>query len=218
MKNITKFLAIMAMLTFSNTLFAEVKYGVSAAVTQIKASGTETEGGEKNSKSVDHYTVIPSIFAEYVYGNITVGLDYIPMSADVSDKTKTRSDTETSVTGNTAVTSTARTQSAQAELKQHVSLYGSYAFDNDVFIKLGAVQVDLNTTESLATGSKYGNETITGTLVGIGFNSGNIRTELLYTDYEDISLRSSVARTGVTTNNLIEADLDTTALKISYVF
>lgn len=218
MKNITKIFAIIAMLTFSNTLFAEVKYGVSAALTQIKASGTETEGGEKNSKSIDQYTVIPSIFAEYVYGNIAVGLDYIPMSADVSDKAQKRTDVETSVTNTSTTTSTTRNQSAQAELENHITLYGSYSFDNDYFIKLGAVQVDLNTTESLATGSKYGNETISGTLVGIGFNSGNIRTELLYTDYEDVSIRSSVARTGVTTNNLIEADLDTTALKVSYVF
>ena len=39
-----------------------------------------------------------------------------------------------------------------------------------------------------------------------------------YTDYEDISLTSSVARTGVTTNNKIDADLDTVALRVSYAF
>mgnify|MGYP006148626187 FL=1 len=42
--------------------------------------------------------------------------------------------------------------------------------------------------------------------------------EFVFTDYDDISLNSSVARTGVTTNNKITADLDTTAFKISYAF
>ena len=45
-----------------------------------------------------------------------------------------------------------------------------------------------------------------------------MRLELTYTDYEDVSLTSSVARTGVTNNNKIEADLDATALRLSYVF
>ena len=57
-----------------------------------------------------------------------------------------------------------------------------------------------------------------GYVIGIGTDSGNWRTEVLYTDYEDISLTSSVARTGVTTNNKIDANLDTLALKVSYAF
>ena len=48
--------------------------------------------------------VIPSLFVEYAYSDtIAVGLDYIPMSADVSNKTKSRSDTETSVSGTAIV-------------------------------------------------------------------------------------------------------------------
>ena len=46
----------------------------------------------------------------------------------------------------------------------------------------------------------------------------NFRLEAAYTDYDDISITSSVARTGVTTNNKIEADLDTTQVKLSYHF
>ena len=47
---------------------------------------------------------------------------------------------------------------------------------------------------------------------------GNHRFELVYTDYEDISLSSSVARAGVTNNNKIEAELDTLAFKYAYAF
>ena len=219
MRKIHQFIIAMIVLAFSSTSYAEIKYGVSGALTFIEADGTETEGGEKNSGDAENIVVIPSVFAEYAYSDtISLGIDYIPLKADVSDKTKKRTDTETSVTGTTTTTSTSRSQSAQAELENHITLYANYNLDNGLYLKGGVAHVTLNTEESLGTGSKYGNEDILGYLVGFGIESGNWRTELTYTDYEDISLTSSVARTGVTTNNKIDADLDTVALRVSYAF
>lgn len=208
----------LAMFTFVGKGYAEVTYGISGALTQIDASGTETEGGETNSDDVTNTVVVPSIFVEYAYSDtISIGLDYIPISADVSSKTKSRSDTETSVTGTVTTTSTSRTQSAQAELENHITLYANYDLGG-YFAKIGVAQVTLNTQESLGTGSAYGNEDIYGGVFGIGAQQDNHRFEIVYTDYEDISLTSTVARTGVTTNNKIDADLDTIAFKYSYVF
>ena len=219
MKKIHQFIIAITMLAFSSASYAEMKYGVSGALTFIDASGTETEGGEKNSDDAENIVAIPSIFAEYAFSDtISVGLDYIPLKADVSDKTKKRTDTETSVTGTATTTSTSRTQSAQAELENHVTLYANYYLDNGVYLKGGVANVTLNTDESLGTGSKYGNVDIMGVVLGFGVDSGNWRTEIAYTDYESISLSSSVARTGVTTNNKIDADLDTLALRVSYAF
>ena len=219
MNKIHQFFIALVMLAFSSASYAEVKYGVSGALTFINASGTETEGGEKNNADADNIVVIPSVFAEYALSDkIAFGLDYIPFKADVSDKTKKRQDTETSVTGTATTTTTARSQSAQAELENHVTLYANYIMDNGMYFKGGVASVTLNTVEDLGAGSKYGNEDIMGYLVGFGVESGNWRTELTYTDYEDISLTSSVARTGVTTNNKIDADLDTLALRVSYAF
>ena len=212
------YVLMISMLTFVGKAYAEISYGVSASLTQIDATGTETEGGEKNSASADNLVVIPSLFVEYGFGDISVGLDYIPLSADVSNKTKSRTDTETSVTGNAATVATSRTQKAQAELTNHATLYGSYMVSDTVFLKAGVAYVELDATESLGTGSKYGTEDIYGTVIGVGAKQDNIRVELLYTDYEDISLTSSVARTGVTTNNKIDAELDTLQFKLSYAF
>ena len=212
-------IVLISMLTLFGKAYAEVSFGVSAALTKIDASGTETEGGEKTNGGADNTVVIPSLFVEYAYSDtIAVGLDYIPMSADVSNKTKSRNDTETSVSGTAASTSTARTNKAQAELENHLTLYANYMLDDTYFVKAGLAFVELNTGESLGTGSKYGNEDIFGGVFGIGAMSDNHRFELIYTDYEDISLTSSVARTGVTTNNKIDADLDTLAFKYSYAF
>ena len=58
---------------------------------------------------------------------------------------------------------------------------------------------------------------VDGGVGGIGTGDGNHRVELVYKDYEDMSITSGGARTGVSTNNKIEADLDTLAFKYSYV-
>ncbi len=214
-----KILIVFLTLFFSTASYAEVTFGVSAALTTIDADGTETEGGEKTSGGSDNTVVIPSIFVEKSLGAITVGLDYIPMDADVSSKTKSRNDTETSVSGTAASTTTARTNKAQAELSNHITLYASYDLTDSLYIKGGLANVSLNTTEDLGTGSKYGNVDITGGLIGFGVKGDNgLRLEVVYTDYEDVSINSSVARTGVTPNNKIEADLDTLGLKVSYAF
>ena len=219
MRKLHQFFIALVMLAFSSASYAEMKYGVSVALTFIDATGTETEGGEKNNGDADNIVVIPSVFAEYAFSDtISVGLDYIPFKADVSDKTEKRSDTETSVTGTATTTSTSRTQQAQAELENHITLYANYNLGDGLYLKGGVANVTLNTDESLGTGSKYGNVDIMGVVLGVGIESGNWRTEVAYTDYEDISLTSSVARTGVTTNNKINADLDTLAFRVSYAF
>ena len=213
------YVLMISMLTFVGKAYAEISYGVSASLTQIDASGTETEGGEKNSADADNLVVVPSLFVEYGFSDaISVGLDYIPLSADVSKNTKSRTDVETSVSGTTTTTTTSRTQKAQAELTNHTTLYANYMLTDTMFLKAGVAYVELDATESLGTGSKYGTEDIYGTVVGVGAKQDNVRVELLYTDYEDISLTSSVARTGVTTNNKIDAELDTLQFKLSYAF
>jgi len=219
-----KILTILFLTLFTGASYAEMSFGISGALTRISADGSEVEGGETNKKSVENDTIIPSLFVEMgVTDRITIGLDYIPIDADVSDKTHSRTDTETSVTGTTTTTSTSRTQKADAELADHIAVYADIDLNDDLYLKLGAVQVDLNTKESLGTGSAYANETVNGMMVGFGFRRDTsvgkyMKMEFIYTDYDDISINSSVARSNVTTNNKITADLDTTAIKLSYAF
>ncbi len=208
-----------AMLTFVGKAYAEMSFGVSAAITKIDASGTETEGGEQNKGDAQNTVVIPSVFVEYAFTDaVSIGLDYIPLSADVSDKAKSTSKVETSVTGTDTQTTTNRSQKAQAELNNHAVLYANVMFSDTMFVKVGAAFVELETDDNLGTGSKYGNEDIFGGVIGLGAKTDNHRFEVIYTDYEDVSLTSSVARTGVTTNNKIDAELDTLAFKYSYAF
>jgi long-subunit fatty acid transport protein len=219
MKNLFKILAASLVMISFTSAQAEMKYGISASLTQISASGNETENGEKHSAKERNNVVIPSVFVEYAFSNgIAVGLDYIPMSADVSSEVRTRTDTETSVSGTAAQTDLSRKQTAQASLSDHFTLYSNFSLSDNWFIKGGLSHVSLNTDESLPTGAKYGNVDIMGYVMGLGFETGPVRMELAYTDYEDISIKSSTTRTDVTDFNQIDADLDTLGLKLSYVF
>ena len=195
--------------------------GVALSAAGISTSGSETETGSQSAEttnaSVSNRVLIGSVFAEYTKGLFTVGIDYVPFDADVSDKTKTRNDMETSVTSTATTTSTARTQSAQAQISDHLTAYvevGSAAY-----LKAGYVQVTVNTQESLGTGSTYGNADLNGVLLGVGYkgdwgSNAFYKLEGTYTNYDSLSITSGVARTGVTTNNKITADLDVSQIKL----
>tara|TARA_S200000501_G_scaffold328191_1_gene327941 strand:+ start:409 stop:1089 length:681 start_codon:yes stop_codon:yes gene_type:complete len=219
------FLAVLfiSALSFTKAFAVDYTLGVSGAIVNLSAEGSETETGavsaETHPASVSNTFATGSIFAEAQFGKLAFGVDYIPMDADVSDATHTRTDTETSTTGEDAEVTTARTQTAAAEVSDHITLYANYYFNDSIYLHLGYASVDVSTNESLDTGSKYGNVNIDGIQYGLGIQmTDNFRLEASYTDYDDVSITSSVARTGVTTNNKISADLDTTQVKLSYHF
>lgn len=227
MKNIQAILAAL-MLTFFGATSAQSEFvvGVSGSFAMLSADGSETEGGEKTNKTIDHDFGIGSIFAEFQGIGDTglgLGLDYIPFAADVAGSTQKRSDTETSVTDTAAEVETARTQTAQAEIENHMTIYATYSLDNGLYVKAGIIEADLNTLESLGTGSKYANTTLDGVVFGFGFqrdagSNSFMRAEYTYSDYDEISLTSTVARANVSTNNKVKADLDASLLTLSYGF
>ncbi len=203
----------------SSYALAEFTVGLTGSMAMIDASGSETEGGEKTSGEVNNKAGVGSIFVEYnnILGSaFSLGIDHIPGSADVSSSLKQRQDANPlgSNEGDTA------TNKAQAEISDHTTLYATYGFGNGAYVKLGYVEADLNTLETLGTGSKYGNVTVDGIEAGLGVEfdayAGTVgRFELSHIAYDDISITSSVAREEVTKNNVIEADLDVTRLSAS---
>ena len=200
------FLSIISALFIASSVnAADFTFGVSAAYTMIDGTGTETtrQSLEKNNGSASNNVAIGSIFVENNFGSFSLGVDYIPFKADVSDKVKSRSDTNTR--GDTG------TYTAQAELSNHITVYALYPFTNGMFVKAGVAQVDVATQESLNSGSTYGDDTIYGGQIGLGFGNDNWRLAVEYTDYETISLTSNAS-------NKVDADIDTTAVKLSYNF
>ena len=190
--------------------------GISGVVTELDATGTESEGNvgtvETNKRSEKLFGAYGELFLEIQHNFITVGVS----------RAQTLESEETELTNDNS-SGDSNTNKVKVDIADLTTVYLKLDLPMDVnggnlYIRGGIVEADLLTKENLGTGSKYGNADIIGYVIGFGVGSGNWRTEIAYTDYEDISLTSSVARTGVTTNNKIDADLDTLALKVSYAF
>ena len=183
------------------------RIGISVSNTEVNGSGSETLRTTKKQSavaSVSETTTIGHVFAERTFSNgFTLGVDYVPGEADVG--TKTRADDDFDSTGG---------NKASAVVSEHLTLYGLMPMGSSpFFIKAGIISMDVETKEKLGTGSTYGNTSINGVTAGIGahFERDNgiyVRIEHSRSEYEDIRLTSSGS-------NIVEADLDTTAMKFS---
>lgn len=209
--------------------------GVTLSQVEIDASGSETipavtgAAAQTTNSSANNSAIIGSIFAEYSLndaswasaGNgITIGIKHTPGAADVSDKVRSRTDTELSVTDDKTANSTSRTQTAQAEVDNYNNFYLELPVYGALYVKAGMSKIDVTTKETTngSNGGTYGNASLDGTNLGVGFkgvSSSNIIWKLAYeeTDFDTLNLTS-------TTSNKIKADLDAKeySLSIGYRF
>jgi hypothetical protein len=92
------------------------------------------------------------------------------------------------------------------------SIYGIFTFQNGYFAKIGHMEADITTTETLPN-STYGNVSVDGMMYEIGYKaSDNVRFAASYVDFDDVSITSS---DGV---NKIAADADAYMFKVSLGF
>ena len=220
----------LALFSFSTLNAGGFSVGVKGSYIEIEASGTEadkdgTADTSTRTKSVENDAFIAAIYAEYsmddaswgAEGNgITIGLEHIPGSADVSDKFS-RTDTELSITGDVDTASNTVIRTASAEVDNFNNLYLELPLYNSIFLRTGYTEMDVTTLETGDGGnsSTYGNTTVDGLNLGIGFKgiSGNMTWKLAYeqTDFDTLSLNSSQSDKG----NKITADLDTREINFS---
>ena len=204
--------------------------GVKGSYTSIDASGSETEETNKgtensiNTASVDNNAVLGSVFVEYSLNDVswasagnsfTLGIQHTPGKADVSDKTETRTDTETIVNAAKVASNNTRTQTAQAEVDNYNNLYVEVPVYGALYVKAGMSRIDVKTKETTdgSNGGSYGDDTLDGTNYGVGLKgvtSSNIIWKIAYeeTNFDTLSLTS-------TTGNTLSADLDTSEVNLS---
>ena len=87
-------------------------------------------------------------------------------------------------------------------------------------MKLGMSSADINSKETLASGTTYGNSSVDGYHYGIGFQRTNdsgvfLRAAAEYTDFDSISLKGTQAGGTATSFNVIKADVDVVMAKFS---
>ncbi len=221
---------IASMLVSASAYAGGIGIGVTGSFLKISGSGTETttagdiSGGaaNTNTKSVSNDVGIGKAYIEYsledvsyAASGITFGIETIPGSADVSDKTQSRSETAEDEAGSGSSGSV--TYSANAEVENYVNYYVEIPLYASVYVKAGMAEMDVITNEDADHHGSYSNGTLDGTNLGIGLKgtSGNIQWKLAYetVDFDTLNLTS-------TTSNKIKADLDTEELNFSvgYVF
>ena len=228
-KQIITVLASLILILSSTVAFAgSFNIGAAGAIGKVDASVTEkthglTTNSNSNNADVDNTNVfIGSVFAEYEMDLVAIGVEYIPGSADVSDKIKTRTEADASVTGTKAATSADVTRSAQAEIENYISVYAEVNMGGPLFIRAGMAQMDVNTLENLGGNSgSYGNAEVDGYNLGIGVKGDlgmvdGMTYKLYYemTDFDTLKL-TSTGNSVASETNTITADLDVTAVKLA---
>ncbi len=231
---LTIFVSMMFALASSIANAGSFNIGVTGALANIEGSGTETTNAgdsgtaNSNSASVDNKAVpIASVFAEYesdLYG-LVLGFEHIPGSADVSDTVEERTDTETSVTGDTTANSDDRVFKANAEVENYNLIYVEFPINETLFIGAGLSEIDVNTNEvASSNGGNYGNTTLDGNMYRIGFKGplgDNTKYKFFYemNDFDTLKL-TSTGNSVADETNTISADLDVEMLKfaLSYSF
>ena len=230
-KTIKALMTLIAISSLSSFAYAgSFGIGVSGNIASVSADGTETETANTGTEnSVQSATAgndfaFGSIFAEYNFGDserFTLGVDWIPGTADVNSKTISRTDTNSP---QTETNLQAGTRSANAEISDHITYYAELGIAGGVYAKAGFAQVDIKTTEkSVITASgqtvgSYPDKTLDAWTYGLGYKgtfgtNGFYKVEGYAIDYDTYSASSG-------TGNTVTANLDVVgaALKLGYKF
>ena len=161
-------LTTFCMMFIASTAYA-ASMGVSGTALYYDASGTETvkSSNEKNTAGENGFAPIPSFFIETESdaGGI-IGMEIIPYGAKVADFDNSRTDTDTDDSADNS-----GNNKGDVNFKNHITLYVEQPVSSpidDSFIKFGISNVTIETDESLATGTTYGDENVMGLMIGFG--------------------------------------------------
>ena len=169
-------------------IFSGNHAGDVASTKVIKNSRTEGEDAEGAF-------ALGSVFAEFSLADqLSLGVSYVPHSSDSEEAQNVQN-----IGGTTNVPSN---HTAEATNKVKVSfedLYTVYAlakFNENVYAKAGLVQVELITDENLGTGGAYGNDTLEGFTIALGYNMDMadgmfIRGEAMYMEIDGTTLTNA---------------------------
>ena len=192
---VTTFLACI----YSFTSYAGVNVGVSGSAGVFLANGQETHSTATASAAAGAYkktgdaygeVAFSSVFAEAVLQDrFIVGVDYVMdtlSSATTESRRLDKTTTETAANVENKV---------QVDFKDLTTFYAGLMVTENAYIKAGMVSVDVITNETLGTGGSYGDTSLDGTALGIGYNKTLdngvfVRAEGNYMSFDGTSLTS----------------------------
>ena len=192
---ITTFLACI----YSVTSYAGVNVGFSGQAGVFVANGQETHGDAIEGAAAGSYKKTGDAYGEVAYSSVfaeVVLRDRLMIGMDVVLDTLASETTETRRADKTTGTTAANVENkVQVDFEDLTTFYAGLMITENAYIKAGVVSVDVITNEKLGTGGSYGNTSLDGTSLGIGYNKTMdngmfFRAEGNYMSFDGASLTS----------------------------
>jgi len=201
--------SLVATLSFTAVNSGEFRAGVAMVGAGDYATATETRKDSLNKSKQEavlahSYGVLFGEFAMDAAGGLTLGFEYAPETIQLETETR---NIRPSATGDSG------SQVIAAEVEDIMTAYVSLPIGGTgAYAKVGYSMATLNTKETLATGSTYGNVDMTGTQLGLGYH-GEIgdkafyKLEGNYSAWDDIAVNGSEVGGTSGSFNKIEAKI-----------
>ena len=185
-------LSALLMLTVTSANSLEFKAGVTANGMAAYANAKEEmKGGTRTTNeeailATSFASVFAEVSSEEMMG-LGIGISYAPEVAELDKETRTIQNTSGQAVNDSG------DQIIDGKIQDLASIYVTLPIgDTGAYVKAGYMQAELKTNETLATGSKYADITMTGTQLGGGYE-GELsdmvfwRAEGSYQMWEDLS-------------------------------
>jgi len=177
----------------------------------------DSNGTINTTKALTDTVLAGSIFAETTLGGssglgVTLGIDYIPLDADLDKRSTTQSTVKA-----TGTAASSGTNSGKASIEDHFTFYiqPGYVVGNNMFYgTLGYIRSDITATwESVSSTNTTKVQTMNGTKVGIGVkhvrdNGYVVKLDYSQTDYDKVSYKT-------TNSTTVTGDIDNTMIALS---
>lgn len=180
-----------------------------ASGTNGNSGGAETATTSNSKRSEDNMAFgYGSIFMEFHLGDhIRLGVDYVPMKLESETTEKVNAKIVSKEFQHAAAYQTSKagtTNNVQVDLKDLRTLYASL-YLNSFYLKAGIMEGDLITNEKMGTGSSYGNTTLEGTVIALGYERSLdkgyfVRGEVQQLELDNITLKSTGSENTTTIN------------------
>jgi hypothetical protein len=220
-----KLLTSIAALSIASMSFSAVNSEIRVGVVANMAAdyGVAEETLKDSGRKTEEHAVLAhsygSIFAEFSIEQamgLTLGVEYAAESIDLEQETRS-----IRAEGGADAGADSGDQLIDASVEDITTIYVALPIGTSgAYVRAGYVMAELQTKETLTTGSTYANVDMEGTTVGAGYmgtigDRGFYKLEGTYTEYDKMGLNGSQAGSAAGNFNKIDAQISGVAARLA---
>ena len=200
-----------------------INIGVSSQLGVFEAKAEESINGvRKDTGEAVGVFGYSSFFIEKTLGSrVRIGYDYVPETIESESFTEVRHDAHPTANGGKVSGGlVTKSQTGKVKFEDISTIYLSVHLTEGLYAKYGAMQIEVITDETLETGSKYGNATLDGQVMGLGYHKQTdsglfFRVEGTVMEIDGHTFTSSVVDTSHTANQIKLDEFNGASAKLS---